>query len=65
MNYYYRNVKPKRTFGQKVLRFLKITAIVIGGTFFSLMAFGIYLGEQALPRRRMPLPSTASTRRAR
>jgi hypothetical protein len=40
------NVKPKRTFGQKVVRVLKITAIVIGGTFFSLVAFGAYITQQ-------------------
>jgi len=40
------NVKPKRTFGQKVKRFLKITVAIIGGTFLSLMALGIYLSQQ-------------------
>jgi hypothetical protein len=40
------NVKPKRTFGQKVKRFLKITVAVIGGTFLSIMALGVYLTQQ-------------------
>jgi multidrug efflux pump subunit AcrA (membrane-fusion protein) len=40
------NVKPKRTFGQKVKRFLKITLATIGGVFLLIMALGIYLSQQ-------------------
>ena len=41
----------KRTFGQKVKRFLKITAIVIGGTFFSLVALGTYITQQEVSKK--------------
>jgi hypothetical protein len=39
------NVKPKRTIGQKIKRFLKITLAIIGGFFLSIVALGIYLAQ--------------------
>ena len=45
------NVKPKRTFGQKVKRFLLITVAIIGGTFFSIMALGTYLVQQDISKK--------------